>query len=56
LLRVGDGVWSGHIDFLVEPCEEYPAGAIVEHKATNPVNFAHKNRLPYLFHCLQVLA
>jgi len=55
LLRVGNDVWSGHLDFVVEPCEEYPGGAIFEHKATNPVNFVRKGRLPYLFHCMQVL-
>jgi hypothetical protein len=54
-LRVGDDVWSGHIDFLIDPCQELPDGAIIEHKATNPVNFVRKGRLPYLFHCLQVL-
>jgi hypothetical protein len=55
VLRVGDDVWSGHIDYVAEPCEEYPTGAIIEHKATNPINFQRKNRLPYLFHCLQAL-
>ena len=54
-LRVGDDVWSGHIDFLIDPCQELPDGAIIEHKATNPVNFVRKGRLPYLFHCMQVL-
>jgi hypothetical protein len=54
-LRVRNGCWSGHIDFLIEPCEAYTGGAIVEHKATNPVNFQRKDRLPYPFHCLQVL-
>jgi len=54
-LRVGNEYWSGHIDFLVQPCEVYPAGAIIEHKATNPVNFVRNGRLPYEFHCLQVL-
>jgi len=54
-LLVGDDIWSGHIDFLVEPCEEYPIGAVIEHKATNPWNFSAKNRLPYPFHCMQVL-
>jgi hypothetical protein len=55
-LRVGNKYWSGHIDFWIEPCQDYPDGAIIEHKATNPVNFVHKDRLPYLFHCPQVLA
>jgi hypothetical protein len=54
-LRVGNDVWSGHIDFLIDPCQELPDGAIIEHKATNPVNFVRKGRLPYLFHCMQVL-
>ena len=54
-LRVRNSCWSGHIDFLIDPCHEYPAGAIIEHKATNPNNFKAKDRLPYLFHCLQLL-
>jgi hypothetical protein len=54
-LRVRNGVWSGHIDFLVEECDHYPASAIIEHKATNPVNFRAKDRLPYPFHFMQVL-
>ena len=54
-LRVRNGVWSGHIDFLIEECADFPAGAIIEHKATNPVNFQRKDRLPYPFHCMQVL-
>ena len=54
-LRVRNDVWSGHIDFLIEECDHYPAGAIIEHKATNPVNFQRKDRLPYPFHCMQVL-
>jgi hypothetical protein len=54
-LRVGNKYWSGHIDFWIEPCEMYPGGAIIEHKATNPKNFQIKGRLPYEFHCLQVL-
>jgi hypothetical protein len=44
------------MDFLVEPCDQFPDGAIIEHKATNPVNFRRKDRLPYLFHRYQVLA
>jgi hypothetical protein len=55
VLRVGNQNWFGHIDFLVEPCDAFPNGAIIEHKATNPVNFKVKGRLPYDFHCLQVL-
>lgn len=52
---LADDVWRGHADFLVAQCEDYPEGAIVEHKATNPFGF-RGNRLPYLSHCLQVLA
>ena len=55
MLRVGNENWSGHIDFLVEPCEDFPIGAIIEHKATNPNNFHRKGRLPYQFHIMQVL-
>jgi hypothetical protein len=49
-LNVGDDVWLGTIDFFVEP------DTIIEHKATNATNFVRKCRLPYDFHCLQVLA
>ena len=28
-LRVRNGVWSGHIDFLIEECADFPAGAII---------------------------
>ena len=54
-LRVKNGLWSGHIDFLIDECDDFPGGAIIEHKATNPVNFRAKDRLPYPFHCMQVL-
>lgn len=46
--RVENDDWVGHLDFT------WP-GVIVEHKATNSVNFRRKNGLPYEFHCLQVL-
>ena len=54
-LRVGNEYWSGHIDFLIDPCSDFPNGAIIEHKATSPTNFVRKDRLPYPFHCMQVL-
>jgi hypothetical protein len=53
--RVKDDCWSGHVDFLVEPCGSFPVGAVIEHKATNPANFQRQGRLNYPFHCLQVL-
>ena len=28
-LRVRNGVWSGHIDFLIEECASFPGGAII---------------------------
>jgi hypothetical protein len=28
-LRVRNGVWSGHIDILIEGCADFPAGAII---------------------------
>jgi hypothetical protein len=46
-LRVGNDVWSGHIDFLIDPCQELPDGAIIEHKARNPVNFVRKGKMEY---------
>ena len=57
-VSVGGGAWSGRIDFLVQSCEEFPQGAIIECKGTNPgYNFAHtQDRIPRLTHCLQVLA
>jgi hypothetical protein len=54
-LRVGNEHWLGHLDFFVEECRQFPYGAVIEHKATNPDNFIKKGRLPYQFHCLQVL-
>lgn len=47
---VGNKIWSGRIDYLL------PGKTIIEHKATNPVNFKYGSRLPYVHHCLQVLA
>jgi hypothetical protein len=46
-LRVGNDVWSGHIDFLIDPCQELPDGAIIGHKARNPVNFVRKGKMEY---------
>jgi len=46
---VENEIWSGRKDF------ELPGNVIVEHKATSPVNFLRKDRLPYRFHCMQVL-
>lgn len=48
-VSVENEMWSGRIDFML------PGNVIVEHKATSPVNFVRKDRLPYVFHCLQVL-
>lgn len=48
-VSVGNDIWSGRIDFLSDIF-------VIEHKATNPVNFRYGKRLPYEHHCLQVLA
>lgn len=56
LMTVGGDIWKGHIDFWIDPQDKYPELVIVEHKATSPVNFVRKDRLPYPFHCLQALA
>jgi len=56
-VRLDNGIFSGKIDFLVDQCEEFPRGAIFEHKGTSHWNFSagEKHRLPYKDHCLQVL-
>lgn len=54
-VSVKTGMWSGRMDFLVEPCDGFPDGAIIEHKATNPQWNFRSGRLPYRSHVLQVL-
>lgn len=53
-----DGVWAGRIDFLVRRCDQFPNGAIIEHKGTSHWNFktGDKQRLPYDTHLLQTMA
>lgn len=59
-VELGNEIWSGRADFLIDECEQYPLGATVEHKSTSHWNFRVLKdgscRLPYLTHCLQVLA
>lgn len=51
---VRDGIWSGRPDFVIARCEEYPNGAVIEHKATAPWNFS-AGRIPKTRHMLQLL-
>jgi len=56
-VEVGDAIWAGRIDFLIATTDtdRLSSFTIVEHKATNPVNFQYKGRLPYQHHCMQLL-
>jgi len=54
-VSVRNDIWSGRIDFVVETCEDFPSGVIIEHKGTAPWNF-HAKRLPYKHHVLSALA
>lgn len=55
--RLGNDIWAGQPDFVIQSCDEFPDGALVDCKATGEYVFAYTMaRIPRITDALQVLA